>query len=622
MAKEWLITPPFPDCPAVARQWDVPEIVAQLLMNRGVTRDERAGRFLAPRLQDLHPPALLHGAPQAAAVIVEAVRSGTKIVIYGDYDVDGTCGVAILWHVLKMAGGNVGFYVPHRIEEGYGLNATAARSIVDEGAGLLVSVDCGISAHEVVVQLRRAGVKVIITDHHALDGGPPPADAVVHPGIGESYPNPDLCGAGVAFKLAWAAAQLLSEGAATNGARTARPDDSPDAQTERVSPRFRGLLVDLLPLAALGTIADVVPLRGENRIIATHGLRTLSTCALPGVRALIEQAGWAGGAICGYDVGFKLAPRINAAGRMGHARLAVELFTGSDGARAREIAAYLESQNRLRRAEERRVFSEAREIVEEKGLARDATRALVLAKEGWHAGVIGIVAARLVERFHRPALLIALTNGEGQGSARGVANFHVFEALAECRELLVSFGGHAMAGGIRIAAEKVDDFAGKFVDVANNRLTSNDLEPKLRLDAEVSLESLTLETAEAIRMLEPFGTGNPRPILASGWLELAAEPRRVGKQQDHLQVSFTENGLRMKAIGFGMGNLIDDLRQHRRCRAAFEPIINDFNGRRSVEMQLIDLKFPQTGRIGSTRRTHLCGTEMLAPGADVATHAS
>ena len=548
--------------------------MAQLLVNRGVSPGPEGDAFLSPRLKDLHPPQLLPGAVEAAEFVVEAVKAKRRIVLYGDYDVDGTTGVAILWHMLREAGAEPSFYVPHRVDEGYGLNLQAAGRLVADGAGLIITVDCGITATEVAASLAEAGVPLIITDHHAPHETLPHAAAIVHPGLGSDYPNEHLCGAGVAFKLAWAIAQRQSG-------------------SDRVSPEYRSLLQELLPLAALGTIADVVPLIGENRIIAKHGLESLPNSSLPGVRAIIESSGLGGEKISGYDVGFKLAPRINAAGRMGHARLAIELFTRADADRAREIALYLDDQNRSRQATERKITRQAREMVDKDNLAGDARRAIVLASEEWHAGVIGIVAARLVDRYHRPTILISLSDGEGQGSGRSIAHFDLAEALSGCAEHLESYGGHAMAAGLRIRADRVEAFTEAFVNLANNRLTCSDMEPKLRLDAQVSLDVLSLPTVEAIVGLGPFGLGNPRPRLATDWVELAAEPRCVGGGGEHLQATFHQDGVRMKGIGFGLASGIEDLKQHRRCRVAFEPMINDFNGRRSVEMRMIDLQFPE-----------------------------
>lgn len=574
MDEKWLITPTSPQRAELAAEWRLPELVAQILINRGVDRPSVGAGFLAPQLKDLHPPARLPGSRQAAEIIIDSIRKKRKIVLYGDYDVDGTTGLAILWHTIRCAGGEAGFYVPHRVDEGYGLNRQAVERLADDGADLIVTIDCGITAVEEAAFLRERGVGLIVTDHHTPQEALPIADAVVHPTVGGNYDNPNLCGAGVAFKLAWSIGQALSGSA-------------------RVDASFRALLVDLLPLAALGTIADVVPLVGENRIIARHGLRSLPSCELPGVRALIESAGLLNEEIDGYDVGFKLAPRINAAGRMGHARLAVELLTRANPDRAREIALYLETHNRSRQSTERKIYKQARELVERHGLASDARRALVVAAEDWHAGVIGIVAARLVAHYHRPAVVIALADGRGQGSARSIDSFHLANAFAACRAHLVSFGGHAMAAGLQIEADRVPAFSEALVHVANNRLTAADLVPKLRLDAEIELAELTMPTAEAISALGPFGAGNPKPRLATAWVDVASEPRCVGKQQDHLQATFSQNGTQIRAIGFGLGNMLEDLKQHRRCRVAFEPIINEYMGRRSVEMQMLDVKFPE-----------------------------
>lgn len=573
MGMRWQISPPVGDFVRAAGQWGIPSLVARLLLNRGLTEGQPADSFLCPQLRDLIPPDRLPGTKKAASILAEAVRSKKRIVLYGDYDVDGIMGVAMLWQVLAKVGADVSFYVPHRVEEGYGLNREAVGNLVEEGAELIVTVDCGISGANEASFLHQKGVPLIITDHHVPPAVIPTAEVIVHPLLDPSYPNPDLCGAGVAFKLAWALAQEWGDGG------RARPD-------------LRHLLMEMLPLAALGTIADVVPLVGENRIIARHGLEGLVKTNQVGLRALIESAGLNGQRVSDYDVGFKLAPRINAAGRMGHARLAVELFTRADANRAREIAAYLEEHNRSRQAAERRISKQAIEIVERHKLGGDARRAIVLASDGWHAGVIGIVASRIVDRYHRPTILIALNGPEGQGSGRSIRGFDLSAALSSCADHLISHGGHAMAAGLRVAPERVGPFTEAFVSLANNRLTAQDMVRLLRIDAEVSLSELTLPTMTAVMQLAPFGMGNPRPVLASGCLELSQEPRCVGKNQEHLQATFRENGTTIRAIGFGLGGHLEDLKQHRRCRVAFEPIINEFNGRRSVEMQMVDVQFP------------------------------
>ncbi len=574
MNSRWVIKPRSSECEQAARRWQMPNLVAQLLLNRGLKPGDSPASFLSPQLTDLHAPSDLFGATEAASAIVQAVEAGDKIVIYGDYDVDGTTSIAILWHMLTEAGASVTYYVPHRLNEGYGLNMEAIERLVKEGARLIVSVDCGITAVDEARYIKQAGAKLIVTDHHVVGEQLPDALAIVHPLLGH-YPNRNLCGAGVAFKLAWAIAQALS-------------------RSEKVTPPYRTLLMNLLPLAALGTIADVVSLTGENRIIAKRGLLALSKTQLAGLRALMESAGLVGNAVSDFDVGFKIAPRINAAGRMGHARLAVELLTRADEQRAREIALYLEDHNNARRTVERKILKQACEIIDRDDLARDAYRAIVLASEDWHAGVIGIVASRLVDKYKRPAILIALGDKEGQGSARSIEPLHLTKALALCSDHLLSYGGHAMAAGLRIASDGIDGFCDAFRGVVGEQLTGADLQPKLSLDAEVTLEEMTLPLVEVMATLGPFGADNAKPKFATDWVELAAEPRSVGKKSDHLQAKFRQHGVEMKAIGFGLATHIEDLKERRRCRIAFEPIINDFRGNRSVEMQMVDLAFETT----------------------------
>ena len=573
MAKEWIVAPPWEQRREASVRWDVPPLVAQLLCNRGIDLDGDPHAFLAPRMADLHPPEMLGGAKQAAALLAEAVRRGKRIVLYGDYDVDGITGVGILWHLLRAAGADVGYYVPHRLEEGYGLNLEAVRKLSDDGAQVLVSVDCGITAVEAADVAASLKLELIITDHHAPQERVPQAAAIVHPTVNGEYPNPHLCGAGVAFKLAWAVAQELS------GA-------------DKVTAEYRELLLDMLPLAALGTIADVVSLSGENRIIARHGLARLKNTKQVGLLALLDSAGLTGKPIGDYEVGFRLAPRLNAAGRMGHALLAIEMLTRADAGRAKEIAIYLEEHNRARQAKERKIVAQAREMVEAKGMHTDACRGIVLAAEGWHAGVIGIVAARLVDHYHRPTVLIALGNGLGQGSARSVPHFPMHEALAACSEYLETYGGHAMAAGLKIKPDQVDDFTEAFIEQANNTLTGADLLPKLRLDADVSLAELDVRTVQAVEGLGPFGIDNPKPRLCTDWVELAVEPRCVGKNREHLQATFTQDGATLRSIAFGQAAAADDLKQHRRCRVAFEPVINEYQGRRTAEMRVLDFQFP------------------------------
>jgi len=582
MPKDWLIPPPWSGRDQLAAALRISPVAAQVLHNRGIDDVEAARQFLNPQLTDIHPPEDLPGAAAAAQRIHTAIGAGEKIVVFGDYDVDGITGVSILWHCLRLAGAEPDFYIPHRLEEGYGISIDAINTLADDGAQLVITVDCGVTALEPAARARQRGIDLIITDHHnpqTDDAGNAqlPDAMLVHPDItppGQTpYPNPSLSGSGVAFKLAWAVAQKVSK-------------------ATKVRPEFREFLVDATGLAALGIIADVVPLTGENRIITHYGLRGLPHSRLPGVRALIQSTGLTGKKLEGYDVGFKLTPRLNAIGRMGHARLAVEMLTRAEPGEAVRIAANLEQQNRARQTLEREITSKARQMVIEQGQDSDAVRAIVLSSEDWHAGVIGIVASRMTDEFNRPAVLIALSDGTGQGSGRSIRNFPLHEVLAHCREHLLACGGHAMAAGLKIDADKVDAFRDAFQERAGQLLTPADLKPKLHLDDVITPARLDEQLVADLARLEPFGAGNAAPRLATDWLEVVGEPRAVGAAGTHLQVALGDGRTRCKGIAFGLAKLLPQLLDHRRCRVAFRPIINEWNGRRSVEMQIVDFRFP------------------------------
>ena len=582
MPKDWVIETPWTDRERLAGELGVAPIVAQVLFNRGVSDVEAARKFLNPRATDILPPETLPNCEAAAERIFEAVRRGERIVIFGDYDVDGITAVSILWHCLRIAEAGVDYYIPHRLEEGYGISTEAIEAIAKDGARMIISVDCGVTAIEPAKRAKELGVELIITDHHRPQNDESgtvqlPDALIVHPGIepdgANPYPNPDLSGAGVALKLGWAIAQKFSS-------------------ARKVSPEFREFLVDAMGLAALGTVADVVPLTGENRIIASHGLLGLPKSRLAGIQALIHTAGLAGKKLDGFDIGFKLAPRLNAIGRMGHARLAVEMLTRADADGAVKIAGNLEQQNRARQTLQRRIAAEARAMVREQGQDSDAVRAIVLASEGWHAGVIGIVASRIVEEFGRPTVMIALENGAGQGSARSIRNFPLDQVLGDCRSHLISYGGHAMAAGLRIEAKQVDSFRQAFQSRAGQLLTAKDLNPGLRIDDCVSLSQLDEKLVRDLDRLEPFGSGNGPPHLATEYVNVLGEPRTVGSTGDHLQVTLGDGRVSCKGIAFGMAKYRPELQNHRRCRVAFRPMINEWNGRRTVEMQVLDFHFP------------------------------
>jgi single-stranded-DNA-specific exonuclease len=604
--KRWNL--PEPVDPAVAEELasrlKVSRLVAQILVNRGVIDPQSCLDFLRPSLKCLHDPAGIPGLTRAAERIARAVRDGERIVIYGDYDVDGITATSILWHAIRTLGGRADFYIPHRIDEGYGLNAEAIAQICADGARLIITVDCGVTAIEPARVAKDRGVDLIITDHHEWkakaedrgekiedSGGDPSLSAiryplssspqlpdcyaVVHPRLphdGPAYPNPYLCGAGVAFKLAWGV------GTAMSGA-------------SRVSEEFRAFLLDATALAALGTIADVVPLVGENRILAHYGLGGLTKTKLLGIRALIDSAGLTGQNLDSYDVGFLLAPRLNACGRMGHARLAVEMLTTADMPKAIEIATYLESQNRQRQAMERKILAEAEAMIAEQKLAEDGSCALVLGKEEWHPGVIGIVASRLVDRYHRPAVMVALNNGHGQGSARSIAGFHLARALEACTQHLEGHGGHEMAAGLKVRSDKFPDFQSAFCAHAKSVISPEQLVPELRLDIVADLQQITHALVVDLHRLGPFGHGNRRPILCLRGVTVAAPPRRVGKSGDHLQLLVRQGEIALKCIAFGYAPLDAKLAPGTTIDLAVEPSINEFNGRSNVELEVRDVAF-------------------------------
>ncbi len=572
--REWIIAPPHPDRERLATQARTAPLLAQILLQRAGRPASAVPRFLTPELKELLLPEQLPGAVAAGQKLAAAARAGHKIVIYGDYDVDGVTATAILWHGLTLAGANVDFYIPSRFDEGYGVNIAALEQIRADGADVVVTVDCGITAVEQARRARELGLELIITDHHEPRGELPDAAVVVHPtACGGESANPHLSGAGVAFKVAWALARELC-GAA------------------QVAPEYRDFLLDAMAFAALGLVADIVPLVGENRVIASFGLRHLCHTNNPGLRALIEVSGLTGKKNYDeYDVGFVLAPRLNAVGRMGHARLAVELFTRATEERAHEIAANLDAHNRKRRTVERQIVKQAEALVVERGFHREGKRAIVLASPDWHVGVIGIVASRLIDRFHRPTVLICLDGPRGQGSGRSIPHFPLHEVLADCEEHLISHGGHAMAAGVKIETERVDAFTDAFLAQAAQRLTPADLVPKLLLDDEVELAQMMPETVDAILRMAPFGNSNPKPRLATGVVELVDEPRAVGQGGQHLQLTVRQGRTYRKAIAFGRGKQLQQLLDHRRMRLAFEPLINEWGGRRKVELNVVDWKW-------------------------------
>jgi single-stranded-DNA-specific exonuclease len=491
------------------------ETVAKLLLLRGISSPEAAAAFLSPSLDQLHSPLLMTGMKAAVDRLESAIERKEGILVYGDYDVDGTTAVVILKAAIELCGGTADFHVPHRIREGYDLRGDVIERAAAGGIRLVISVDSGTRAFAAAESARRAGVDLIITDHH-LPGpdGLPHAYAVVNPNQpGCDYPCKSLCGAGIAFKFAQA---LMAR-------RLAHRDQTP-------------LLLSFLKIAAIATIADSVPLHGENRVIASLGLNALRTAVNPGLKALLEVAQLSGRPLASEEVAFRIAPRINAAGRMDIAADVIDLFTLKDSARAREIAMRLDKLNSERQEEERRIVDAIEQRLTEDAALRDSF-CMVIDGEGWHRGVIGITATRVVERYGRPAVVISRDGEEAHGSGRSISVFHLLNALESCAHLFTRYGGHAHAVGLSLPSSRVAEFRVSMEKYARSRLSLADFEPVLNLDAELALDCITPDLFAALQKLEPFGAGNPEPVFCARAARLTA-PTKVLKDK-HVRMKFS-----------------------------------------------------------------------------------
>ncbi|MGH7467262.1 MAG: single-stranded-DNA-specific exonuclease RecJ [Longimicrobiales bacterium] len=546
----------------------LPSLLCRLLLRRGHSDVESAKQYLKPRLDRLHDPFLLTDMEAAVNRLERALQSGERILVHGDYDVDGICAATLLTRVLRRLGGQVEPFVPHRMHDGYDLSQAGVRAAANAGATLIVTGDCGIVAHTPIAAAAQLGIDVIVTDHHSPGDVLPAACAIVNPNRADcGYPNPALAGVGVAFKVC----QAL-------WARRGLPAQD---------------LWYYLDLVAVATIADLAPLSGENRIMAKYGLRLLSQSHNPGLRALLDTAGLAGFDSLGAgQVSHVLAPRINAVGRMSEASKGVRLLLEDDDSVAQVLAKVLEEENRTRQAVDRETLARALEMLEETyDPARDY--AIVLGGEGWHPGVIGIVASRLVERLHRPTILFALDANASlaRGSARSIPGFHLFNAVKECSSYLERYGGHKYAAGMDIRPERIAEFRDAFQAVARNRLTPEDLIPELSYDLELPLERATLDLTRLLRHFGPFGVGNPGPIFVARGLEVTSA-REVG--EGHMKLELRQAGARLSAIGFGMAERLRQVEPaHARIDIAFQLQENYWNGNVELQARLIDVRFSE-----------------------------
>ena len=551
---------------ALAQACGIDLVIARLLVLRDITTPEEATRFLHPALDQLHDPFTLTDLPVAVDRLVAALGRGERIAVHGDYDVDGVTSTVLLRRLLELLGGDVVHFIPDRLRDGYGLEPAAIERLAAQQVAVIVSVDCGIRSAAAAIRARELGVDLIITDHHEPDATLPAALAVINPKRHDCpYPDKNLAGVGVALKLV----QALCE-------RT---------EHTRWLPGF-------IKLAALGTVADVVPLRGENRVIAKLGLEQLSQGRhTTGLRALLEATGLSGEAVTSFHVAFRLAPRINAAGRMSTPDLATRLLLLTDESReaeARGLAEQLEAENLRRQQEEAEILTAARRKVDTDPDV-GAHAILVVWGEGWHRGVIGIVASKLVDAYHRPAIVIAVDGDTAYGSGRSISRFDLLASLESCSDLFTKFGGHRHAAGLTMDADRLKVLRRRLTDYADARLGPDDLVPRLRIDGHLPLTAITPGVVEGLRAMEPFGAGNPRPVFHTGPVELANGPRVM--KSKHLSMSVRQGTRVFRAVAWRMAERADFVTQHRAALdVAFNLTENNYRGEHTVELSVADIR--------------------------------
>ncbi len=547
----------------LAAALSLPRPLCALLAVRGIGDPEGAKAFLRPRLETLHPPELMAGLPRAVERVASAIRSGETLLVHGDYDVDGMSATTLLTRWIRRLGGKVAPFIPNRLTDGYDLGPAGLAAAREAGATLLLTVDCGTLAHGAVEEANAAGMDVVVTDHHAPGETLPPALCVLNPNRPDcSYPDKGLCGAGVAYKLA----QGLGE-------EFRRPPEE---------------LHPYLDLVAMATVADLVPLSGENRTLVRFGLRALARTENPGLRSLMARAGVEGPELQAGSVGYVLAPRLNAVGRMGDPSSALRLLLTEDPDEAESLAREAETLNRSRQELDRETLEQALDLLEATyDPARDY--GVVLAGEGWHPGVIGIVASRVVERIHRPAILVALGEESGRGSGRSIPGFHLLEAIRAGGEHLERFGGHRQAAGLDVLRSSLPAFREAFARAAREKLEGEPLQPRLRVDLEVGLDELTRELHGYMEYLGPHGMGNPRPLLLARGVEASGRPRVVGR--NHLKLRLNQNGASLEGIGFDLAERVPPGSLGAGpLEVVFHLQENEYRGVRSLQARIRDIR--------------------------------
>ncbi|MBU1922732.1 MAG: single-stranded-DNA-specific exonuclease RecJ [Candidatus Omnitrophica bacterium] len=540
----------------LSKELGISKILAQVLANRKIKSIAEAERFLRAGMNDLFSPQLFSDMPKAAALVKKAIENKEKVMIFGDYDVDGITSTVLVKNTLVSLGLDVLHHIPHRITEGYGLNKEIINFAKENKVKLMVTADCGTANHKEVEGLRQANIDVIITDHHEPQGvGLPAASSLINPKVKNSgYPFRDLAGVGVAYKFCQAiSGSLLSED---------------------------------LDLVTLGTIADSVPLNGENRIIAKEGLLRLPDTKREGLRAIIDNAGIKNKKFNSTYVSFIIAPRLNASGRMASAELSLRLLMSQSYGEAQGLAKELEQFNRQRQKVEAQILEEAEEMINREMNFKEQ-KVIVIAKDDWHQGVLGIVASKLADRFYRPAIVISLNEDLCKGSARSIKNFHLFDALVDCKELLDSFGGHAHAAGLLITRDNIDDFRKSINKLAHDRLNLEDLLPSIDIDAELALSDLNESMVRGLEVLEPFGMGNPEPLFYTRSLKLKGQVQSLSRET--LKFWATDGMVTCQVIAFGMAGLLNSLMQAGSFDLVYTPKIDSWRQEESLILEAKDI---------------------------------
>ncbi len=551
----------------ISKELSIPPVIVTILLNRQIAEKDMKSYF-TKSMQDVINPMEMKDMQAAVERILLALENKEPIVVYGDYDVDGITAVSLLYDFLGSLGANVEYYIPERNGEGYGINIRAVNKLIKKGIRLLISVDCGITALGETSFAKLQGMDVIITDHHTCkERIPEDAVAVLDPKReDDEYPFDSLCGCGVAFKLALAVTMALGK------------------STKECFDRY-------IDLVAIGTVADVVPLNGENRIFVDRGLKVLQNPTRPGIKALLEVSG-AKQPVSASTIGFSLAPRLNASGRLSSASIGVELLLTKDYNEALRIAQELDQSNRQRQSAEQEIFEQALNMIAA-DVNFDKKKVIVLSSPDWHQGIIGIVASRLNERYYKPCILISDDgNGNGKGSGRSIPDFNLFDALSACEDTLTGFGGHSVAAGLNVNIADIPRFSEAINKYADKTLTSENLIPRLEIDCPLKHESIKLSCAKALETLEPFGMSNEKPIFSTDNLEIAFVSA-VGADKKHLRLRLAGGGMYFNAIGFSMGALAQTLQPGMKIHAAFQLDINYYQGNESVQLILKDLKLAQ-----------------------------